>query len=75
VRQHLTVGIALDKMDWNSEVEQTSECLTRHWTCNHIAADYELVYICLSNIVEYGLKSWKVAVNIIDCSNTHNRPF
>src|SRR5919108_3308876 len=71
---HLTVGIALDKLYWNREVQQTSECFTWHWARDHITPDHDLVYFCLSNILEYCLKCWKVPMNIIDCCNTHNRP-
>src|SRR3989442_9926737 len=73
--KHLTVAIALDKLYWNIQVQQTRECFTWHRAQNHIAPDHYMVYLCLTNILEYSLKCGEVAINIIDCSDPHNRPF
>src|SRR5438128_2347262 len=75
MRKHLSVGIALDKMDWNSQIAQTREGFARHWTGDHITADHQQLDVCLRNLVEDGLKRGKIAVNIIDCSNMHNKSF
>src|SRR4029079_4618042 len=73
--KHLTVGIALDIVDRDRKVAQTSECFARHWTYDHITSDHELINVYLSDILQDCLKSGKVAVNVVECSNTHDRPF
>ena len=72
--KHLTVAIALDELDWNVEVQQTRDCFPWHRARKHIAPDYYMVYFCLTNILEYSLKCGEVRMNIIDCSDPHNRP-
>ena len=72
--KHLTVAIALDKLDWNTELQQACKCLTWHRARKHIASDHYMFYPCLTNIMQDSLKCGEVAVNIIDCSDPHNRP-
>jgi hypothetical protein len=69
----LTVAVALDKLHWNVEIEQTRECLTRHRARNHIAPDHYLVYLGLTNIWQNSLKRREVRMNIIDGGDPHNR--
>ena len=71
---HLTVGIALDKLDPKMKIQQASERFTRHGAGDHIAPDHDIVNFGRCNISEYGLKCWKVPVDIIDCGNTHDTP-
>jgi hypothetical protein len=33
-----------------------------------------LVYVCLTNILKYGLQRREIAVDVIDCRDPHNRP-
>jgi hypothetical protein len=37
-----------------------------------IAPDHHAVYICLTNVLEYGLKCREVSVNIADSSDSHS---
>ena len=74
-RKHLAVAVALDELDWNIEVQQARECFTWHRSRKHVAPDHHMVYICLTNILEYSLECREVSVNVIERSDSHNRPF
>src|SRR5437660_11702418 len=71
--KHLTVAVALDELHWNVEVQQTRDCFTWHRSGKHIAADHQMICFCLTNILEDSLKCGEVRMNIIDCSDPHNR--
>lgn len=73
--KHRSIAIAVDELDWNIEVQQTREALTRHRARNHVAPDDYLVYFCSANILKHSLECGEVAMNIIDCSDTHEGPF
>src|SRR6267378_8483501 len=72
---HHTIAVALNELRGNVEVAQTRECFTRHRAGEYIAPDYDVVYFCLANILEYSLESGEVCVNIVDCSDPHDRSF
>ncbi len=73
LRNDLAVAVAFDKLYWNIEVQQTRECLTRHWAQNYIAPNDYMVYVRLANVSEYSLERGQVSMNIIECSNPHDR--
>src|SRR5262249_49097150 len=72
--KHLTVAIALDKLHWNVEPQQTCESFKWHWARKDIAPDHDLVYLCLANILEHRLQCGEVPMNIIERSDPHDRP-
>src|SRR5258708_6901037 len=54
-------------------MQQIRECFTWHRTRKHIAPDHYIVYFCLANLLEHGLQGGEVTVNIVDCSDSHER--
>jgi hypothetical protein len=72
--KHLTVAIALDKLDGDREIQQTRECFAWHRTGNNIASNHDLVYLRLANVLEHGLMRREAPMNIIECSETHTGP-
>jgi hypothetical protein len=66
------LAIALDELDRNIEVQQTSECLAGHWAGKQITPDHDLVYLFLTNGVEYSLQCREISVNIVDGSDPHD---
>ena len=70
-RKHLTVAVALDELHWDVEVQQTRDRFTRHRALNHIAPDHDMVYVCVTNLLEYGLEGGEVRMNIVECSDAH----
>ena len=73
LRKHDTVAIASDELHWDVEVEQTRQRFTGHRARKHIAADDDVVDVCLTDILEYSLERGKVRMNIVDCSDPHRK--
>jgi hypothetical protein len=71
--EYSNLTVAIDKLHWNAKVQQTRERFTWHRPRNHIASNYDMVYFCLTNLLEYSLQRRKVSVNIVDCGYPHNR--
>src|ERR1700730_883345 len=69
--KHVHLAVALDELNWNIETQQTIDCFQRHRTGHHIAADHDLIYVGLTNILEDSLERGKIAVNIVDRSDAH----
>jgi hypothetical protein len=69
--KHRNLAIALDKLHWKFEVQQTRERFTRHWARHYIAPDHYMVYFRLIHLSEYRLECREVPVNVIDGSDPH----
>ena len=61
LREHLTVAVALYVLHWKVEVQQVLRLFRAARAGKHIAPDHHAVYICLTNVLEYGLKARKVS--------------
>src|SRR4051812_39829784 len=73
LRKHNTIAVALNELHWKVQVQQTRDRFIRHRAGKHIASDHYLIYFRLTNILEYSLKRGKVRMNIVNCSDPHNR--
>ena len=71
--KHHTIAVALDELHGNVEIPQTRDRFIWHRAGKHIAPDHYLIYFCLTNILEYSLECGEVRVNIVNCSDPHNR--
>src|SRR5262249_34872291 len=72
--QHRRLAIALDELDGNLEIPQTSECLPWQRARNHIASNHYVVYFRSTNMLQHGFQCRQVPVNIINGRNAHGRP-
>lgn len=69
--EHGNLAVAKDKLCGNAQIEQAGESFTWHRARKHIASDHHMVYVCLTNILEYSLKRWEIRMNIVDRSDSH----
>src|ERR1700687_2987021 len=72
--EHDSVAIAVDELNWNIQIEQARQRLTRHRARKDIASDHDMVYLRSTNILEDGLQCGEVSMNVIERSDPHNRP-
>src|SRR5256885_705733 len=71
--EHHSIAIALDELHRNIEVQQTGDCFIWHRPGKHIAPNHYLIYFCLTNVLQHSLKCWKIRMNVIDCTDRHDR--
>src|SRR5438045_4644259 len=74
-RQGRDLAIALNEFDRNIKLPQPCEGFLRHWAREHIAANNDLVYSCLTKLVENSFQSRKISVDVIDGGDAHGSPF
>ena len=72
--QHRQLAIAVDEMHGEVEVEQLPERLAGHRARHHIASDHDLIDVGVTKFLEDRLQGGEVGVNIIECSDSHDRP-
>jgi len=71
--KHLSIAIPLDELNRDVEVEQTRERFPRHRTQNNIASNDDMGYSFLANLMEDSLECGKIAMEVIEDGDTHNR--
>jgi hypothetical protein len=71
--EYRDLAVSIDKLHGNAEVQQTRERFTRQWPRNHIASNYNEAHFSLTNLLKYNLQRRKIAVNIVDCCDPHDR--
>jgi hypothetical protein len=68
----LTIGVATDEMHRDGLAQQAVERFRRHWACNHIPTDDDLIDVRRNDIAQHCLKRRQVAMDIVQRSNSHN---
>src|ERR1700733_8529238 len=71
--EYRDLAVAVDKLHGNADVQQTRERFTRQRPRNHIAPNYNEAHFSLTNLLNYSLQRRKIAVNIVDCCDPHDR--
>src|SRR5207237_3794205 len=69
--EHLTVAVALDELHGNVEVQQARQRFTRQRARKHVAPDYDMIYSGLTNLLQHCLERGEIAMNVIECSDSH----
>src|SRR4029077_7068033 len=71
LRKNLAVAIALNELHGYVEVQQICDRFAAHGSGNYIAADDDLVDLCLTNILEHRFQCGEVGVDIVNRSDAH----
>lgn len=66
--------VATDEMSWNTQVQQKAIVSRGIGPGSTSPPDHNLIDSSLADLLKRGFQCGKIPVNVIDCSNSHDRP-